>query len=137
MADEARNMQLFLLKQKKFALLSALLQAYYDAQNADDLRMEGCVALHFKQYAKAEKACRQLLHMQPHDEQAIRSLAQACFHQAHLRRRPSITGLCWRCIPTTATAPSTCRSHFSTVARPTRRGRCSSSSIMSIPTTST
>lgn len=83
MADEARNMQLFLLKQKKFALLSALLQAYYDAQNADDLRMEGCVALHFKQYAKAEKACRQLLRMQPDDEQAIRSLAQACFHQAH------------------------------------------------------
>lgn len=83
MANEARNMQLFLLKQKKFALLSALLQAYYDAQNADDLRMEGCVALHFKQYAKAEKACRQLLRMQPDDEQAIRSLAQACFHQAH------------------------------------------------------
>ena len=83
MVDEARNMQLFLLKQKKFALLSALLQAYYDAQNADDLRMEGCVALHFKQYAKAEKACRQLLRMQPDDEQAIRSLAQACFHQAH------------------------------------------------------
>lgn len=54
-----------------------------------------------------------------------------------LRRRPSITGLCWRCIPTTATAPSTCRSHFSTVARPTRRCRCSSSSSMSIPTTST
>lgn len=83
MADEARNMQLFLLKQKKFALLSALLQAYYDAQNADDLRMEGCVALHFKQYAKAEAACRQLLSMRPDDEQAIRSLAQACFHQGH------------------------------------------------------
>lgn len=83
MANEARNMQLFLLKQKKFALLSALLQAYYDAQNADDLRMEGCVALHFKQYAKAEAACRQLLSMRPDDEQAIRSLAQACFHQGH------------------------------------------------------
>lgn len=83
MANEARNMQLFLLKQKKFALLSSLLQAYYDAQNADDLRMEGCVALHFKQYAKAEAACRQLLSMRPDDEQAIRSLAQACFHQGH------------------------------------------------------
>lgn len=83
MAEEVRSMGMFLLKQKKFDQLSILLQAHHDASHPDDLRMEGCVALHFKQYGKAEEVYRQLLRMQPDDGQAIRSLAKACFHLGH------------------------------------------------------
>ncbi len=81
MLAEVRNLEVFLLKQKKFSALSDLLATHFDKENMDDLRMQALVASHFKHYGKAEQAYRLMIERMPDNVQALRGLAQALFHQ--------------------------------------------------------
>lgn len=82
MAKEARSMARFLLKQKKYNLLSNLLDTYSDWDNAEDVQMQAIVASYFKNYPKAEKYHKHLLKLRPNDTHSMRGLAQAYFSQA-------------------------------------------------------
>lgn len=82
MLAEVRNLEVFLLKQKKFEALSDILATHFDQENLDDLRMQALVASHFKNYGKAEQTCRHIVKQLPDDMQALRGLAQALFHQS-------------------------------------------------------
>lgn len=81
MLAEVRNLEVFLLKQKKYKALSDLLATHFDEDNLEDLRMQALVASHVKEYGRAEQAYRRMITRAPDDEQALRGLAQACFHQ--------------------------------------------------------
>lgn len=81
MLAEVRNLEVFLLKQKKYKALSDLLATHFDQDNWDDLRMQALVASHFKEYGRAEQAYRRMVTRASGDEMALRGLAQACFHQ--------------------------------------------------------
>lgn len=78
---EVRNLEVFLLKQKRFTMLSRLLEAHYDPENIGDLRMKAMVCSHFKDYEKAELVYGHMLEQTPDDELALRGMAQACFYQ--------------------------------------------------------
>lgn len=82
MATEARNMERFLLKQKKYDLLSKLLDTHFDRENAEDVQMKAMLASRSKHYTQAEECYRHLLKLRPDDTHAMRGLAQACFFQA-------------------------------------------------------
>lgn len=81
MLAEVRNLEVFLLKQKKHKELNDLLDKHYDPDNLDDLYMRALVASHFKHYETAEQTYRRMIEKMPSNEQALRGLAQACFHQ--------------------------------------------------------
>lgn len=81
MLAEVRNLEVFLLKQKKFEALSDILATHFDQENLDDLRMQALVASHFKNYGKAEQTYRHIVKQLPDDMQALRGLGQALFHQ--------------------------------------------------------
>lgn len=81
MLAEVRNLEKFLLKQKKYKELDDFLNMHYDQDNLDDLHMRALVASHFKHFETAENAYRRMIEKAPNDEQGLRGLAQACFHQ--------------------------------------------------------
>jgi len=81
MLVEIRNLEVFLLKQKKYQALKNLLATHFDQENSEDLRIQALLAYHYKKYDKAEQSYQRIIMRNPNDEQALGGLAQACFHQ--------------------------------------------------------
>lgn len=80
MAPNARDIQLFLLRQERYASLRALHSAYYDADNIDDLMMQATLAMHDSDYLKAQATYALVCELQPELIKARKGYALSSFY---------------------------------------------------------
>jgi tetratricopeptide (TPR) repeat protein len=80
LANEARNVQMFLLRQERYASLKAMLEAYYDAAHTDDLMMKATLAMHDGDYLKAQATYALVCERQPEHTKARKGYALSSFY---------------------------------------------------------
>lgn len=80
MANEARRIQRFLLKQKMLDSLTRLFYQYKELENIDDMRMEARIKMRERKYLEAQAIYSQIVEIAPDDDRAVMGLAQAAFN---------------------------------------------------------
>lgn len=80
LAEKFPPLAKFLLKKGQNATVASLLSPVAQHSPAGILLLLAMAALRMEDYARAKEVCAQVLGSQPHDPQALRVMAQACFH---------------------------------------------------------
>lgn len=92
LADEAMELERFLLKRKYFGILKLMLDRYNNEQVPDYHYYKAVVAMHNEKYDVAEREFQTVLQMQPEHARAMSGLAKACFYGKDYEQAAQIYG---------------------------------------------